>query len=189
MIKIVLGILIGGAIGAGMGYYGKCTTGACPLTANPWRGSLYGACMGFFIALASGGIPVREVEEVSAEVREAGRKRIVQVESADVFQSLVKEAKGPVLVDMYADWCGPCRSLAPIIDKLAVDFDGKATVAKVDTDALPDLAKRYDVSALPTILIFSNGEVVQRIVGVNPSERYAEELNRFLESPTDASKE
>lgn len=182
MLKIIIGILIGGAIGAGMGYYGKCTTGACPLTANPWRGSLYGACMGLFFALAAGGVPVREVEEVSAEVREAGGRRIVHVESAEAFRSLVSDAKGPVLVDMYADWCGPCRSLAPIIDKLALDFDGKATVAKVNTDALSDLARQYDVSALPTVLIFSGGQVVQRITGVNTSERYAEELNRLLET-------
>ncbi|MBS0624137.1 MAG: thioredoxin [Verrucomicrobia bacterium] len=73
---------------------------------------------------------------------------------------------GVVLVDFYADWCGPCRMLAPVIEELAQEMAGKITVAKVDTDQAMSVASRFEVTSIPTIILFKNGQVVKRVVGL-----------------------
>lgn len=75
-------------------------------------------------------------------------------------------SKGVVLVDFYADWCGPCRMLAPVIDELATELSGKMTVAKVDTDQSIDTAARFEVNSIPTLILFKDGKVVKRVVGL-----------------------
>lgn len=80
------------------------------------------------------------------------------------FDESVK--KGVVLVDFYADWCGPCRMLTPIIEELANEMQGKVTVAKIDTDQAVNVATKFDVTSIPTILLFKNGELVKRVVGL-----------------------
>ncbi|HPD28668.1 MAG TPA: thioredoxin [Phycisphaerae bacterium] len=84
----------------------------------------------------------------------------------DNFQQEVLEATEPVLVDFWADWCMPCKALGPTIDELANENVGKAKVGKVDTDANPSLATRYAISAIPTVILFKNGEVKERFVGL-----------------------
>jgi len=75
-------------------------------------------------------------------------------------------ATGVVLIDFYADWCGPCRMLAPIIEELAQEMSGKITVAKVDTDQSVDVAARFEVTSIPTLILFKNGQVAKRVVGL-----------------------
>jgi len=75
-------------------------------------------------------------------------------------------SQGVVLVDFYADWCGPCRMLAPIVDELAQEMTGKATVAKVDTDQSVSVAARYEVTSIPTLILFKNGQIIKRVVGL-----------------------
>lgn len=180
MLKLFLGLLLGGAIGAGMGYYGKCTSGTCPLTATPWRGGLYGAFMGILVAVAIGsGTPVN-IEDVPKEVRLAGQKHVVQIESVESFQAIMADSRMPVLLDIYAEWCAPCRSMQPTIDKLAVEFEGNAVIAKLNIDNVPEVAKKYGVSKVPTVLIFSNGELVETVAGAHTSDRYSTLLNRIL---------
>ena len=84
------------------------------------------------------------------------------------FDSVVLRSKIPVLLDCWADWCGPCHMLAPTIDALARDYAGRVLVAKLDVDANPATAGRFDVRSIPTMLVFRDGQLVDRLVGVQP---------------------
>lgn len=86
--------------------------------------------------------------------------------SNDTFQSEVLEGSGPILVDFWAPWCGPCKMLGPVIDSLADDLSGKAVVGKVNIDDEPDLATKYGVVTIPTVILFKNGVEVKRLVGL-----------------------
>ncbi|MBK1834584.1 thioredoxin [Roseibacillus ishigakijimensis] len=88
----------------------------------------------------------------------------------DNFQSEVLESDVPVLVDFWAEWCGPCKSVAPIIDAVAGEVEGKAKVGKVNIDEAGELAQKYNVQSIPTFLFFKNGEVVDTIVGARVTQ-------------------
>ena len=96
------------------------------------------------------------------------------------FQEVVLKSDKPVLVDFWAVWCGPCRMLGPIIEEVAADFEGKAIVGKVDVDNNQQVSVDYGIRNIPTVLIFKNGEVVDKIVGVVPKETIAEKLSAHL---------
>ncbi len=84
----------------------------------------------------------------------------------DNFDAEVISSDKPVLVDFWAEWCGPCKALAPIIDELATENDGKAKIGKIDTDANRDISVRFSISAIPTVMLFQKGEVVDKFVGL-----------------------
>ena len=92
----------------------------------------------------------------------------------DNFDEVI--SSGKVLVDFWAGWCMPCRMVAPVIEELAAEFEGKVTVAKVDVDNENALAARFDVMNIPTVVLFEDGKEVKRFVGVKPKETYAAEL-------------
>jgi len=97
------------------------------------------------------------------------------------FAAEVLESKDLVLVDFWADWCQPCRMLAPTIDKIAKDYAGKVKVGKVDTDANRDVAIKYSISAIPTVILFKNGQVAQKFVGLRQERDFKvaiEEANK-----------
>jgi thioredoxin 1 len=96
------------------------------------------------------------------------------------FQDTVLKSDKPVLVDFWAVWCGPCRTLGPIIEEVATDFEGKAVVGKVDVDNNQEISMQYGIRNIPTVLIFKNGEVVDKLVGVTPKEVIAEKLSAHL---------
>lgn len=100
--------------------------------------------------------------------------------NASNWDSAVLQSDKPVLVDFWAPWCGPCRMLAPTIEKLAVEFEGKAVIAKLNTDVAGEIAGGLGVSAIPTVFIFHKGTAVERIVGVNPDSKYREALNKLI---------
>ena len=95
----------------------------------------------------------------------------------DNFEAEVLQADQPVLVDFWAEWCMPCRMLAPTIDEIAADFQGKAKVGKVDTDANRDVTMKYQINAIPTVMVFHNGEVVKKFVGMTNKADMTEALS------------
>lgn len=96
------------------------------------------------------------------------------------FQELVLNSDKPVLVDFWAAWCGPCRMVGPVIDEIHSEYEGKAVVGKVDVDANQEFAAKYGVRNIPTVLIFQNGEVVGRQVGVAPKKTYTDAIDALL---------
>ena len=96
------------------------------------------------------------------------------------FSEEVAKSTVPVLLDLWAAWCGPCRIIAPVIEELAKDFAGRATVGKLDVDANPMTASRFNVQGIPTLLFIKDGKEVDRIVGVEPKQSIAARLQRIL---------
>ena len=106
---------------------------------------------------------------------------IKAVTSSD-FDQVVLQAKEPVLVDFFAVWCGPCKTLSPILDELSGDFDGKIKFVKADIDAgdNKDLAAKYGIMSVPTLMLFKNGEVKDTIVGVTSKSKLKQKLDEVL---------
>jgi thioredoxin 1 len=97
------------------------------------------------------------------------------------FEKTVLQSPVPTIVDFWAPWCGPCRSVAPVLDKLAKEYAGKLLVAKVNTDENPDWAGRYGVQGIPTMLFVANGKVIHRQVGALPEPFLRDVVAQFLD--------
>jgi thioredoxin len=104
---------------------------------------------------------------------------IVEVTDANFDQDVLKSDK-PVLVDFWATWCGPCRAIAPIVEELATEFQGKVKIGKMDVDSNSATPMRYKVTGIPTLLVFKGGQVVEQLVGYRPKDAIAQALNKHI---------
>ena len=100
--------------------------------------------------------------------------------SAENWAREVEQSTEPVLVDFWAVWCGPCRMIAPVVDEIAADYEGRLKVGKLNVDENNELASRYGVMSIPTLLVFKDGQPVERIVGFQPKKELAAKIDRVL---------
>jgi len=99
--------------------------------------------------------------------------------TTETFDEVVSGAEGPVLVDFWAEWCGPCKQIAPILDEIADEQEG-IQITKLNVDEAADVARRFDVMSIPTMIVFKDGEPVKRLVGAKPKAGLMSELEEFL---------
>ncbi|MER3523803.1 MAG: thioredoxin [Ignavibacteria bacterium] len=103
----------------------------------------------------------------------------IEITDANFEQEVLKSDK-PVLIDFWAVWCGPCKMIAPVVEELAREYDGKLKVGKIDVDNNPEVAMRFGIRSIPTLMIFKNGQVVEQIIGAVPKRQVVEKLLSHL---------
>ena len=105
----------------------------------------------------------------------------IEVDST-TFETAILKSDKPVVLDFWAPWCGPCKMIAPILDDLATQYSGKVTIAKVNTDENSDLAMKYGIQGIPTMIFINQGEEVDRVVGANTATTYTSKIEALLEN-------
>ncbi|MDA4117579.1 MAG: thioredoxin [Thaumarchaeota archaeon] len=106
-------------------------------------------------------------------------KTLQQLSGAE-FEREVLKSQTPAVVDFYADWCGPCRMVSPIIEQLSQEYAGRVKFAKVNTDENPEIAMKYGIMSIPTIIVFKNGQVAATVIGAGPAATYKQKIDAAL---------
>ena len=101
----------------------------------------------------------------------------VEMVTKDTFQEMVTESTTPVLLDFFATWCGHCQKLLPLLDEVAVDLDGKVKIMKVNVDENKDLAQKFGIKGLPTMVLFKDGSEIDKLIGFMPKDKIIEKIN------------
>ncbi len=108
-------------------------------------------------------------------------KNIMAIHVTDAnFDEMVINSKLPVMVDLWAEWCGPCKMIGPIIEEIAKEFEGKALITKMDVDSNPETSAKYGIRNIPTVLYIKGGQIVDKQVGAVPKAKFIEKLNAIL---------
>ena len=105
---------------------------------------------------------------------------MAQVISSEEFNNLVEHTEGIAVVDFFATWCGPCKMLAPVFQEVGNEFEGKAKFYKIDIDESLDIARQFSVSTVPTVIIFRNGQDLERLVGFMPKENLVSKIKEYI---------
>lgn len=105
---------------------------------------------------------------------------VLELTDSNFEQTIAQSGAVPVLVDFWAAWCGPCRRVGPIVEEIAGELAGKAAVGKVDIDANQDVTVKYGIQSIPTLMVFKNGQVVDKLIGAYPKAQILETLNRHI---------
>jgi len=177
---ILSGILIGGLFGALLGYFGKCSSGTCPLTATPLRGAIYGAAVGVLLTLVIWRPLAKQSKDAAIVAAAEEKGLLLNIISESDYNSRILKVDGVCLVNFFSERCPHCLALAPTIALLGEKYAGRVTVAKVNVDKVPSVAQRYGVRGVPVVLIISNGKEVKRLVGSRPETAYSYHLNKLV---------
>ncbi len=196
--RIFLGMVIGAAIGAVLGYFGKCSSGVCPLTANPYRGAIYGAVMGGLLVSAFSLKPGGKLEssniagksDLNTKALKENRSGLVESLTKDSFLQKIfnyeqnKEWKFegnlPCIIDFYADWCRPCKMVEPILQELAQEYQGKLNIYRVDTQAQQELAATFGIQGIPSMLFVPLNNKPQIATGALPKKTLEKAIKEVL---------
>ncbi len=100
--------------------------------------------------------------------------------TTETFDESVGASETPVLVDFWAEWCGPCKMIAPILEELASELDGSLSIAKLNVDDSPDVARRFEVMSIPTLILFKDGAPAKRVVGAKGKAQLLDDINEFI---------
>ena len=126
-------------------------------------------------------LEIINIKRVNNKIKISLRRfNTAQVISSEEFNNLVEHIEGIAVVDFFATWCGPCKMLAPVFQEVANEFEGKADFYKIDIDASLDIARQFSVSTVPTVIIFRNGEPIERLVGFMPKENLASKIKEYI---------
>ena len=174
LVRIILGILAGAGIGGLMGYFGKCASGTCPLTANPLRGAIFGALIGFLLASTLTGGSANSYGKENNSM-------LINIGSKEAFEK-AKDSNGILVVDFYAVRCYPCKLLAPILEKVAEKYQGNAGFYKVDVEQFTDLANQYGIESTPTVIFFKDGKAVNKLKGLYREADYINAIDKLLQT-------
>lgn len=174
MLSLILVLLIGACAGAAVGYVTGGLAGTSLTKVNWQRGALAGALLALLLNVTTGlGTSPSEMNQSTANVTRIGQSD---------FAKAVLASTAPVVVDFYATWCGPCRTLSPRLDKTAASYTNNIKFVKVNLDEAPELARTYQIEAIPTLLFFRNGKLADRLVGL-PSDDELESRLKGLAKP------
>jgi len=198
IVRILLGVLIGGLIGAVLGYFGKCSSGSCPLTANPYRGAIYGAVMGALLASAFSLKPGEKTESSNIASESDLNAKVLKESGSGLVESLTKdsflqkvfnyeqnkewkfEGNLPCIIDFYADWCAPCKMIEPILQELAQEYQGKLNIYRVDTQAQQELAAAFGIQSIPSMLFVPLNDKPQMAIGALPKKTLKKAIKEVL---------
>ena len=167
--RIIIAVLVGGAVGLAVGYTSHLAGGQCPILCNPYISTGLGVLIALFIVSRTGGA-----------VQTEASSNLVQLRSDAAYDAAINDPGGVVLIEFYTDYCPACRRQLPALNSLADRFAGRALVAIVNAARVRNVSKRENIQGVPTILLYAGGKQVKRVVGLTAENRLAGLIEKYL---------